>query len=280
MNIIVCVKQVPNTQKISIDPETNTLIRDGVESVVNPYCAYALEAAARLKDKDKDSKIYVLSMGPQQAETALRECLAIAADSAYLACDKFFAGSDTLATSYILSESIKNIEAREGIKFDMVFCGKQAIDGDTAQVGPQIAECLGMPQITYALTCERKDEELHVLKETEEGKEVVAIKFPCMVTFTKPNFEPRFPSFKRRSAAKKLEIGRVVIDDLGDIDRTKVGLKGSPTKVRKTYVPQLKKGGIIFKEGPLEDSGKKLAEVLVENKIITSITQIEQGGQA
>ena len=271
MNILVCVKQVPNTQEISIDPVTNTLIRDGVESIVNPYDGYALEAAARLKDKNKDIKIYVLCMGPPQAEAALRECLGIAADMAYLASDRFFAGSDTLATSYILSQAIKRIEDLEGIKFDMIFCGKQAIDGDTAQVGPQIAECLGYPQVTYGLTCECKGDELHVFKETEEGKEVIAIKFPCVITFTKPNFEPRFVSAKRRFAAKKMEIGKISVDDLEGIDREKIGLKGSPTQVRKTFVPEVKKGGVIFKEGPLEESAHKLAGLLVENKILTNI---------
>jgi len=271
MNILVCVKQVPNTQEISIDPVTNTLIRDGVESIVNPYDGYALEAAARLKDKNADIKIYVLCMGPPQAEAALRECLAVSADVAYLASDRFFAGSDTLATSYILSEAIKCIETKEGIKFDMIFCGKQAIDGDTAQVGPQIAECLDYAQITYALTCEHKDGELHVSKETEDGKEVLAIKFPCVVTFTKPNFDPRFISAKRRFAAKKAEIGTIGVDDLVGINREKIGLKGSPTQVRKTFVPQVKKGGVVFKEGPLEETAQKLAGLLVENKILVDI---------
>jgi len=271
MNILVCVKQVPNTQEISIDPVTNTLIRDGVESIVNPYDGYALESAARLKDKDKDIKIYVLCMGPPQAEVALRECLSTSADVAYLASDRFFAGSDTLATSYILSEAIKRIEALENIKFDMIFCGKQAIDGDTAQVGPQIAEYLGYPQITYGLTTEIKGGELHVLKETEEGKEVAAIKFPCVVTFTKPNFEPRFASAKRRFAAKKMEIGKIGVDDLVGINREKIGLKGSPTQVRKTFVPEVKKGGVVFKEGSPEETVPKLAALLVDNKILIDI---------
>ena len=271
MNILVCIKQVPNTQEISIDPVTNTLIRDGVESIVNPYDGYALEAAARLKDNNKDANIYVLCMGPPQAEAALRECLSVAADKAYLASDRFFAGSDTLATSYILSESIKKIEKLEGIKFDMIFCGKQAIDGDTAQVGPQIAEYLDLAQTTCGLTCEVKDNELHVLKETDDGREVVAVQLPCMVTFTKPNFGLRFASVKRKLADKKMEIGAIGVDDLDGIDREKIGLKGSPTQVRKTYVPQLKKGGVIFTEGEVKDSANKLAEMLVSNKIIESI---------
>ena len=271
MNILVCVKQVPNTQVIQIDPVTNTLIREGVESILNPYDGYALEAASRLQDKDKENiKIYALCMGPPQAQAILRECLEISANAAYLATDRFFGGSDTLATGYILSESIKKIEAMEGIKFDMIFCGKQAIDGDTAQVGPQVAEVLDLPQITYGLTCEIKGDEIHVLKETEDGKEVVAAKFPCLVTFTKPQFELRLPSVKRKLAARKMEIKNIGADDLEGIDRTKIGLKGSPTKVRKTFVPPVKTGGIILREGSPEETTQKLAQLLVDNEIVVS----------
>ena len=154
MNILVCIKQVPDTNEIKIDPETNTLVRDGVPSIINPFDGYAIEAAARIKDKNPDTRIVVLSMGPQQAEAALREALAIAADKAYLVSDRAFGGSDTLATSYILSCAIAKVEELEGVKFDAVFCGKQAIDGDTAQVGPELAELLDYPQVTYALEAE------------------------------------------------------------------------------------------------------------------------------
>ncbi len=150
MNILVCVKQVPDTTEIRIDPVKNTLIREGVPSILNPFDAYALEAAARIKDKAPDTKIVVVSMGPPQAVNVLKECLSIAADKAYLVSGRGFGGSDTLATSYILSCAVKELEEIEG-SFDAVFCGKQAIDGDTAQVGPEIAEHLGYPQVTYGL---------------------------------------------------------------------------------------------------------------------------------
>ena len=141
MNILVCIKQVPDTTEIKIDPVTNTLIRDGVPSIVNPFDAYALEMALRLKDQ-QDATVIVMSMGPPQAKSALKECLAVGADKAYLVSDRAFGGSDTLATSYILSRAIRAVEEKTG-KFDLIFCGKQAIDGDTAQVGPEIAEQLG-----------------------------------------------------------------------------------------------------------------------------------------
>ena len=179
------MKQVPDTTEIKIDPVKNTLIREGVPSIVNPFDGYALEAAARIKDKNPDTKIVALSMGPEQAKAALKECLAIAADKAYLVSDRAFGGSDTLATSYILSHTIQKVEELEG-NFDAIFCGKQAIDGDTAQVGPEIAEHLDLPQVTYGLEAEADGGALRVRKEVEEGVEVIAVRTPCVVTFTKP----------------------------------------------------------------------------------------------
>ena len=267
MNILVCVKQVPDTTEIKIDPVKNTLIREGVPSIVNPFDGYALEAAARIKDKNPDTKIVVVSMGPPQAEKALKECLAIAADKAYLVSGRTFGGSDTLATSYIVSTAIKKIEETEG-KFDAIFCGKQAIDGDTAQVGPEIAEHLGYPQVTYALEAFEDGDGLKVNKETDDGIEVIGIKFPCLVTFTKPSFDPRYPTIKRKMAANKAKIPVLGDDAFPDIDGTRIGLKGSPTHVKKTFVPQKKTGGMKIKEETAEDSAKKLFAVLSDAGVI------------
>ena len=255
MNMLVCVKQVPDTTEIKIDPVKNTLIREGVPSIVNPFDGYALEAAARIKDKDPSAKIVVLSMGPEQAKAALKECLAIAADKAYLVSGRAFGGSDTLATSYIISEAIKKVEEIEG-KFDVIFCGKQAIDGDTAQVGPEIAEHLNYPQVTYGLEAEVDGDTIKVKKEVEEGVEVIAAKMPAVVTFTKPAWDPRYPTIKRKMAA------------FPDIDTTRIGLKGSPTHVKKTFVPQKKSGGVKIKEETAEDSAKKLFQMLSDASII------------
>ena len=267
MNMLVCVKQVPDTTEIKIDPVKNTLIREGVPSIVNPFDGYALEAAARIKDKDPEAKIVVLSMGPEQAKAALKECLAIAADKAYLISGRAFGGSDTLATSYIISEAIKKVEEKEG-KFDVIFCGKQAIDGDTAQVGPEIAEHLGYPQVTYGLEAEVDGDTIKVKKEVEEGVEVIAAKMPCLVTFTKPAWDPRYPTIKRKMAANRAEIPVIGEEDLADIDRTKIGLKGSPTHVKKTFVPQKKKGGIKIKEETNEESAVKLVALLSDAHVI------------
>ena len=260
MNILVCVKQVPDTNEIKIDPETNTLVRDGVPSIVNTFDGYALEAAARVKDNNPDTKIVVLSMGPAQAETALRECLAIAADKAYLLTDRAFGGSDT--------QAIRKVESLEG-KFDMIFCGKQAIDGDTAQVGPEIAEHLGMPQVTYALEVQEAGADgLKVIREAEDGKQVVGVSYPCLVTFTKPNFDPRFPTIKRKMAARKAVIEQITAADLEGIDLSRAGLKGSPTKVKRTYVPPRKKSGVMITGETPEECAAKLYEALNSAHII------------
>lgn len=267
MNLLVCVKQVPDTTEIKIDPVKNTLIREGVPSIVNPFDSYALEAAARLKDKDPSVKIVVVSMGPPQAAAALKECLAIAADKAYLVSGRSFGGSDTLATSYILSNAVKKIEELEG-KFDAIFCGKQAIDGDTAQVGPELAEHLGYPQVTCALEAGAAEQALLVKQETEEGAQLVEVQLPCLVTFTKPAWDPRYPTIKRKLAANRAEIPVLDESMLPGIDSSRIGLKGSPTHVKKTFVPLKKSGGMKIEAASGEEGAKKLYQALSEAGII------------
>jgi len=266
--MLVCIKQVPDTTEIKIDPVNNTLIRDGVPSIVNPFDAYALEAAARIKDKNPGSKIIVVSMGPEQALAALKECLSVGGDKAYLVSDRACGGSDTLATGYILSKAKEKIEELEGFKFDVIFCGKQAIDGDTAQVGPQMAEDLDYPQVTYAYEAwAAEDSKIHVKKEIEEGFEVLEMATPCVVTITKPDYEPRFPTIKSKMAANKAKIPVLNAVDC-DLDVERSGLKGSPTKVKKTFTPQRKTGGLKIKEETNEESAKKLYDVLHDKGII------------
>lgn len=267
MNILVCVKQVPDTTEIKIDPVKNTLIRDGVPSILNPFDSYALEAAARIKDKNPDTKIVVVSMGPPQAVAVLKEALSAAADKAYLVSGRTFGGSDTLATSYILSQAIEKIEETEG-KFDAIFCGKQAIDGDTAQVGPEIAEHLGYPQVTYGLEAELDGDTLKVHKEVEEGVQIIAVKFPCLVTFTKPAWDLRYPTIKRKMAANRAQIPVLGDDAFPNMDKARIGLKGSPTHVKKTFVPQKKSGGVKIKEEDNAASARKLFTLLSDAAII------------
>ncbi len=267
MNILVCVKQVPDTTQIKIDPVKHTLIREGVPSILNPFDGYALEAAARIKDKNPDTKIVVVTMGPPQATTMLKECISIAADKGYLVTGRTFSGSDTLATSYIIAHAISKIEETEG-KFDAIFCGKQAIDGDTAQVGPEIAEWLGLPQVTYALECEEMEGGLKVKKEAEDGVQVIGVKTPCLVTYTKPSFDPRYPTIKRKLMANKAQFVQLGDDFDPSMEAERYGLKGSPTHVKKSFTPPVKQGGIKIDGETGADKAVALAKILVDANII------------
>lgn len=236
MNICVCIKQVPDTVSIKIDPVTHTLIRKGVPSIVNPYDTSAHEAAIRLNE-GQEGKIIIVSMGPIQARKAIRSCLAVGADGGYLISDRIFGGSDTYATSYILSEAIKEIERREGIKFDLILCGKQAVDGDTAQVGPELAEHMGIPQITYAMDMRAEDGGIVIDREREDGYDIVRTELPAVVTVVQSRKEPIYPTIAGKRKAKTLVIPTLTASDMKGINPDMCGLKGSPTKVKSTYTP-------------------------------------------
>ena len=255
MNIIVCIKQVPDTTNIRIDPETNTLVRSGVQSIVNPFDMYAIEEAVRLKEKF-GGLVTVITMGPPQAEEALREAISLGADEAVLVSDRAFAGSDTWATSYTLSKAVQKIG-----KFDLVICGKQAIDGDTAQVGPGVAAFLDIPQITFVKKIEDiKDSFIRAERMTEEGYDIIESPLPCLITVVKEINEPRLPSLKGKMRAKKIEIKKLEAKDL-DADPDSLGLKGSPTKVVKIFTPPPRKGGQML-EGEAKDISERLVDLL------------------
>ena len=269
MNMLVCVKQVPDTTEIKIDPVTNTLIRAGVPSILNPFDGYALEAAARIKDADPSAKIVVLSMGPEQAKAVLKESLAIAADKAYLVSDRAFGGSDTLATSYIISETIKKVEELEG-KFDIIFCGKQAIDGDTAQVGPQIAEKLHLPQVSYVAEIAVENKAVTVKRLLEDGYMTIKVQTPCLLTCVKELNDARYMSVGgiMECYNKPLEIYNYETlkdDPLIDVDT--IGLKGSPTNVYKSFSPPVKGAGMMM-EGADKATVEKLVSILNDKHII------------
>ena len=267
MNILVLIKQVPDTTEIKIDPVTNTLIRQGVPSIVNTFDTYALETAVKIKDADPTAKIIVATMGPEQAKEALKTCLSVGADKAYLVSDRAFAGSDTLATSYTLSCVAKELEKREGAPFDLIFCGKQAIDGDTAQVGPEMAEHLNIPQLTYAMEVSLEGGKVRARRETEDGYEVVEATMPAVITVTKTAYEPRYASVKSKMAANRAVIPLLTAADFA-IDTEQAGLKGSPTKVKKTFVPQRKKGGVKLQEETGVIAAEKLTALLSDAGII------------
>lgn len=266
MNILVCIKQVPDTTEIKIDPVTKTLIRTGVPSIVNPYDAYALEMAVRLKEKT-GGKVSVLSMGPAQAKEALKSCLSVGADKAYLATDRAFGGSDTLATSYILSACIKKMEKDNGSSFDIIFCGKQAIDGDTGQVGPSLAEHLGLPRITYVTDAEWKEDHLEVKREYDDGYDILKCPTPVLMTVSKPAYEPRYANIRSKMAANRAVIAEITAADV-EIDLSRAGLKGSPTKVKRTFTPVHDKQGIKIQEDSNEQSALKLVQLMTEAKLV------------
>lgn len=255
MNIIVCVKQVPETTKVKINPETNTLIREGVKSIINPFDMYAIEEAIRLKERF-GGKVTVISMGPPQAESALREAISMGADEAVLICDRAFAGSDTWATSFTLASAIKKIG-----DYNLIICGKQASDGDTAQVGPGISVHLDIPQVTYVKKIEEiTDKKARVERMTEEGYEVIEAPLPLLISVVKEINEPRIPSLRGMMKAKKAEIKSLGAKDIA-VDSEQVGLKGSPTQVVKIFTPVPRKGGQIL-QGDTADVVNKLAELL------------------
>ena len=242
MNIIVCIKQVPDTTEVKIDPATNTLIREGVKSIINPFDMYAIEEAVRLKEKF-GGKVTVITMGPPQAETALREAVSLGVDVPILISDRAIAGSDTWVTSFVLAAAIKKIG-----DFDLIICGKQASDGDTAQVGPGISAHLDIPQVTYVKKIEEiQESKAKVECMTEEGYEVIETPLPALFTVVKEINEPRLPSLRGMMAAKKAQIISWKSQDLG-LEADKIGLKGSPTQVVRIFTPPQRTGGHIFHE--------------------------------
>ncbi|MBS4536706.1 electron transfer flavoprotein subunit beta/FixA family protein [Clostridium sp. D2Q-14] len=262
MNIIVCIKQVPDTNEVKIDKKTGTLIREGVPSIINPDDRNALEEALRLKDKYEDTKVTVLTMGPPQAKVALNEAFAMGADEAILLSDRAFAGADTWATSTTLAGAIKKMG-----DFDIIFCGRQAIDGDTAQVGPQIGEHLDLPQITYVEDLKLDGDNVVAHRAIEDGHYVIKSEMPVLLTAIGELNEPRYPSIKGiYEAFGEKEIKVWSLDDI-IVDTNQIGLKGSPTQVKKSFTPATRSAGEIL-EGNNSDKVRNLIVRLKERQII------------
>jgi len=254
VKIIVCIKQVPDTAEVRINPETGTLIREGVPSIINPYDMHAIEAGLQIKGKVGGS-ITVITMGPPQAEVALRDAISMGADDAVLLTDKAFAGSDTWATSYTLSRAIEKLGA------DIIICGKQAIDGDTAQVGPEIAEFLNIPHISYVKAIEEiTQNSIKVQRMMDEGYNIVEASLPVLLTVVKELNVPRLPSLKGKIAAKKAEIEKWGVRDI-QADEKNLGLKGSPTQVKNIFAPEARSDRKIL-QGTLEEQVDALVNEL------------------
>lgn len=259
MKIVVCIKQVPDTTEVRLNPETGTLIRDGIPSIINPDDKSGLEAALQLKD-EAGAHVTVITMGPPQAEKALREALAMGADEAILLSDRKFAGADTWATSMTLAAAIRKLD------YDLIIAGRQAIDGDTAQVGPQIAEKLGLPQVSYVGDLAYDAGDLNLKRVYEDGYHQLRVKLPCLITTLSGMNTPRYMSVGGIFDAWQKEITKWSFDDL-TIDPVHVGLKGSPTRVKKSFTKAVKPAGRKV-ELPPKEAAQIIYEALTEKFII------------
>ncbi|HHZ02892.1 MAG TPA: electron transfer flavoprotein subunit beta/FixA family protein [Tissierellia bacterium] len=259
MRIIVCIKQVPGTNEVKMDPETNTIIRENVPAIINPFDTYAIEEAVRIKER-RGGEVIGITMGIPAAKEMLKEAISLRIDKGVLLTDRKFAGADTLATSYTLSKGIEKIG-----EFDLIICGKQATDGDTAQVGSSMARTLGIPYATdISKIIDIKEDKIHCLKITDDGYEEIEIKLPALITVVKEINMPRLPSIKTMKIAQKSEIEVLTLNDT-DADEKRTGLKGSPTQVRKTFVPVHEVSNEMI-EGTTEEKAIKLSEILLKLK--------------
>jgi len=261
MNIVVCIKQVPGTTEVGIDPQTNTLIREGIKNIINPLDTYALEEGVRIKER-YGGKVIAISMGPPQAEEALREAISLGADEAILLSDSAFAGADTLATANTLARAISKLE-----QYDLIICGRQTVDGDTGQVGPELSEVLGIPFVAYVSKVEEIEGGcMRVQRMIEEGHEVIEMPLPGIITVVKEINVPRLPSLRGLAKAQSATIQVWTTREL-DIDKHVVGLSGSATRVVRIFSPQKVHRGEIL-QGDLEEQVEHLIDRLREAKVI------------
>lgn len=262
MEILVCIKQVPGTSKVEVDPVTGVLKRDGVDSKMNPYDLFALETALRIRDKVGGS-VKVISMGPLQALEVIKEAYMMGADEGVLLSDRKFGGADVLATSYTISQGVKQMG-----NVDLILCGKQTTDGDTAQVGPEMAEYLDIPHIANVIKVEEiKNSSMIVEMDMPNTIEVAEIKFPCLLTVEKDIFQPRLPSYRKKLETKNKEIKVLTFKDLEDQNEERYGLSGSPTKVERIFPPAVNTDKEMW-NGTGEELVDKLTVKLKELKFI------------
>ena len=262
MKIVVCIKQVPDTKGgVKFNPD-GTLDRGAMLAIMNPDDKAGLEAALRIKD-ETGAEVTVLTMGLPKAEEVLREAMAMGADNGILVTDRVLGGADTWATSTTIAGALRNID------YDLIITGRQAIDGDTAQVGPEIAEHMDLPHVTLATAVEMADGKLHVTRDTDEGHDLVEVSLPVLVTVTKTTYDPRYPTIKSKMAANRAVIEEITNSDPDMVcEPERLGLNGSPTKVKKTFTPVQTKDAVILNEETGSESAVKLAALLSEAKII------------
>lgn len=261
LNILVCVKQVPDVNLVKIDPVTGSLIRKGVPAILNPLDANALEAAVQLKER-YGGVVTCITMGPDQAEEALRECLAAGADQAVLLSDRAFANADTLATSYVIASAAKCLG-----DFDLIFCGKESLDGATGQMASQLAERFDAAQLSCTeeiLALNTEEKTVTARRELEKGVETAQAQLPCLLTVEKTNYHPRIPNLKSWKASRRAEILRYNSQTIPGLDPAQIGDPGSPTKVPRTYPPEAGTKGVMIDAGSLEQAAEQLAGIIRE----------------
>lgn len=262
MNIVVCVKQVPGTTSVEVDPVTGVLKREGIESKMNPYDLFALETAMQIKEQ-QGGTVTSITMGPPQAGDVIHETFYMGADDGYVLSDRKFAGADVVATSYTLSQGIEKIA-----NYDLIICGKQTTDGDTAQVGPEVAEYLGIPHVAnVGKILEIKDDEITVQMNMEETLEIQKVKLPCLITVEKDIFTPRLPSYRRKLESKNKKPLFLSLADFKDRNEKNYGLNGSPTKVERIFPPSSDKEKIML-QGTADELADKLFTLIKEKKFI------------
>ncbi len=263
MRIVTCIKQVPASSKVDVDPITGVLIRDGFNVKMNPYDLYALEASFSIKNKTNNCTIQAITMGPISAKEVLEEALYMGSDEATLVSDRRFAGADVLATSYTLSQLIRHIK-----EYDIVICGKQTTDGDTAQVGPEIAEFLNIPHVPYVVeVLEVTDNSIIVRSSFDEHDEVTEVLYPCLLTIEKGIQVPRLPSYNRKTQMKDYDIKTITLAQLPDKNPDHYGLNGSPTRVEEIFPPNKRTDSILV-EGTRTELAETLFKILKDNKYV------------
>ena len=264
MNILVCIKQVPNTEELKVNADAGTSNIDSIPRVVSSFDTYALETAVKIKDEDASTKVCVVTVGPAKAKEALKSCLSVGADKAYHILDDALAEIDSLATSFVLSAAVKEIEKREGAAFDLILLGRSANDTDAGHVGPQLAEHLGYPQLAYAREVSFADGKVRASRETEDGYVVADAAMPAVITVTKTEYEPRYASVKSKMAANRADIPALSAADIG-LDAAAVWC---PTNTVKTYVPARKTGGVKLEEETGDLAAEKLTALLSDAGVI------------
>lgn len=263
MEIVVCIKQVPGTSEVEVDEVTGVLKRDGIDSKMNPYDLYAVETAIKIKEQN-GACVSVLTMGPPQAKDVIREAYMMGADKGVLLTDRRFAGADVLATSYTIAQGVKKIA--QDTTVDLIICGKQTTDGDTAQVGPELAEFLNIPHIANVRKLiEVKEDSVVVEMDMPDTVEIAQIQFPCLITVEKDIFTPRLPSFRKKLETKDREIQEYTLDDFEDKNENNYGLNGSPTQVRRIFPPKGNTDHEIW-TGTSDELADRICEKLIEMK--------------